>query len=114
RAYCDTCLPEFEKERFEKAFSGSGLAALERKRAAGLDPTHGGLAAERRAASLAERRRERLEWEQLSGPAPDPALFRGEILPAIAEVPLSRLVAATGLSLRYCSQIRRGERTPHP
>jgi hypothetical protein len=32
----------------------------------------------------------------------------------IQNVPLSRLVKATGLSLRYVSQIRRGEKVPHP
>jgi hypothetical protein len=32
----------------------------------------------------------------------------------IQSVPLSRLQHATGLSLRYVSLIRRGERTPHP
>jgi hypothetical protein len=41
-------------------------------------------------------------------------VFRREILPLIQEVPLRRLVEATGLSLRYCSLIRRGERIPHP
>jgi hypothetical protein len=30
------------------------------------------------------------------------------------KVPLSRLAKATGLSLRYCALIRRGERMPHP
>jgi hypothetical protein len=32
----------------------------------------------------------------------------------IRSVPLSQLQRATGLSLRYVSLIRRGERTPHP
>jgi hypothetical protein len=32
----------------------------------------------------------------------------------IQQIPLSRLQRATGLSLRYVSLIRRGERTPHP
>jgi hypothetical protein len=40
--------------------------------------------------------------------------FQREILPLIQEIPLSRLQRATGLSLRYVSLIRRGERTPHP
>jgi hypothetical protein len=43
----------------------------------------------------------------------DPELFRREILPLLQAVPLRRLVAETGLSLRYCSLIRRGERVPH-
>jgi hypothetical protein len=37
-----------------------------------------------------------------------------DTLPLIQNVPLSRLAKATGLSLRYVSQIRRGEKVPHP
>jgi hypothetical protein len=44
----------------------------------------------------------------------DPSGLEREILPLIQDVPLSRLVGATGLSLRYVSLIRRGEKTPHP
>ena len=40
--------------------------------------------------------------------------FEREILAAIRGFPLSRLQQATGLSLRYVSLIRRGEKTPHP
>jgi hypothetical protein len=40
--------------------------------------------------------------------------YRGPPRPLIQGVPLSRLQRATGLSLRYVSLIRRGERTPHP
>ena len=38
----------------------------------------------------------------------------GPNLPLIQGVPLRRLPRATGLSLRYVSLIRRGERTPPP
>lgn len=44
----------------------------------------------------------------------DLSAFEREIRPAIESVPLSRLQRATGLSLRYVSRIRRGEKTPHP
>jgi hypothetical protein len=40
--------------------------------------------------------------------------FQRDILPLIQEIPLSRLQQATGLSLRYVSLMRRGERPPHP
>jgi hypothetical protein len=80
----------------------------------GLDPTHCGKAAERRGAAIAERRRQAAEWDQANPEPADPEVFRREILPLIEEVPLRRLVEATGLSLRYCSLIRRGEKVPHP
>jgi hypothetical protein len=44
----------------------------------------------------------------------DLSALQHEIPPLIQGVPLSRLQKATGLSLRYVSLIRRGERTPHP
>jgi hypothetical protein len=54
------------------------------------------------------------EWEERHGKLVDLSAFQRDILPLIQEIPLSRLQKATGLSLRYVSLIRRGERTPHP
>ena len=51
---------------------------------------------------------------QRHGKVVDLSAFQRDILPLIQEIPLSRLQQATGLSLRYVSLIRRGERTPHP
>jgi hypothetical protein len=50
-------------------------------------------------------------WTKPSSPQ---TLNQCDILPLIQDVPLSQLQQATGLSLRYVSLIRRGERTPHP
>jgi hypothetical protein len=74
----------------------SGLSVLQQLKAEGLDPTHGGKAAERRGAAIAEQKRQAAEWDQANpGPA-DPELFRREILPLIQGVPLRRLAEATG------------------
>jgi hypothetical protein len=54
------------------------------------------------------------EWDERHGKLVDLSAFQHEILPLIRGVPLSRLQKATGVSLRYVSLIRRGERTPHP
>ena len=54
---------------------------------------------------------EAARWDAEHDP-PDEAEFTNGILPALQGVPLSKMVQATGLSLRYCSQIRRG-RVPH-
>jgi hypothetical protein len=72
------------------------------------------MACERRAARNVQRKRENKEWEMTYGKVMDMSTFAREILPLIRAVPLSQLMRATGLSLRYCSQIRRGEKTPHP
>jgi CRISPR-associated endonuclease Cas1 len=113
RVYCDACLPLFQREQLERAgVAPSPVDVLRRSR--GGDPTHGAQAAARRGASTAKRKRELAQWEQQHGKLVDLSAFEREILPLIREAPLSQLVSATGLSLRYCSQIRRGERVPHP
>ncbi|MFL5961683.1 MAG: CRISPR-associated endonuclease Cas1 [Gaiellaceae bacterium] len=114
RAYCNSCLPDYEREQFETTFSGSGLAAIEQRKAQGHDPTHTPEAERKRGATIADRKREIREWEAQYGRVIDLTVFSDQILPLIEAVPLSRLVRATGLSLRYCSQVRRGEKTPHP
>jgi hypothetical protein len=114
RVYCDPCLPHYQREQFADAFVDSGLHALQRQKAEGRDVTHGGQAAKRRGQSIADRKRAIREWEQEFGKVVDLTVFERGILPSIQGVPLSRLVKATGLSLRYCSQIRRGEKIPHP
>jgi CRISPR-associated endonuclease Cas1 len=114
RVYCDDCLPHYQREQYGQAFHGSGIRAIERAKAEGEDPTHGADAASRRAASNVERKREAREWDERYGKLTDLSAFRREILPLIQGVPLSRLQQATGLSLRYVSLIRRGQKTPHP
>jgi hypothetical protein len=104
----------YQQEQFEQRFSGSGRAKLEQLKASGHDPTHGGEARTKRGATNARRKADLRKWERQHGKAADLTAFEHEILPLIQKVPLSRLVKATGLSLRYVSQIRRGERVPHP
>lgn len=58
--------------------------------------------------------REAREWDEQHGKLVDLSAFQRDILPLIQETPLSQQQRATGLSLRYVSLIRRGERTPHP
>jgi hypothetical protein len=71
-------------------------------------------AASRRAETNITRRRQAREWDEQHGKLVDLSAFQRDVLPLIQDVPLSRLQQATGLSLRYVSLIRRGERTPHP
>lgn len=103
-----------KREQYEQAFHGSGLAAIQQSKTEGTDPTHGGKPAAARAASNIQRKREAREWNERYGKLTDLSAFQREILPLIQNVPLSRLQRATGLSLRYVSLIRRGERVPHP
>jgi hypothetical protein len=113
RVYCDDCLPHYRREQYAD-FAKSGVESMATRRKAGADPAHGGQVAGRRGASTSQRWRELREWKaENDGQPPDPAVFEREILPAIRQVPLRELMRASGLSLLYVSQIRRGEKVPH-
>jgi CRISPR-associated endonuclease Cas1 len=113
RVYCDDCLPHFQREQLERAGVAPSPVEVLRARTGG-DATHGDDAGAKRGAATAKRKRELRDWEEAHGKLVDLSAFEREILPVIRTVPLSRLVRATGLSLRYCSLIRRGEKVPHP
>jgi hypothetical protein len=51
-------------------------------------------------------------WDRCN-PRPDPATFAGEILLGLRDVSLYQMKQATGLSVTYCAQIKRGQ-VPHP
>ena len=85
----------------------------ERRRTATI-PTHGATAAGRRAEANITRKRQAQDWDEQHGKLVDLSGFERDILPLIQDVLLSRLQKVTGLSLRYVSLIRRGDRTPHP
>jgi len=59
------------------------------------------------------RREEAAAWDAAHA-RPDPEIFRREILPGLADVPLGAMMRATGLSKRYVWLIRRGGYVPHP
>jgi CRISPR-associated endonuclease Cas1 len=114
RTYCNDCLPHYHRDRYE-AFIAAGRSTRALQREEGIDPSHGGEAGERRGASVAQGWIEVREWKaRHPGTIADPKVFEREILPALQRVPLSDLVRATGLTAGYLSQIRRGEKTPHP
>ncbi len=111
RLYCDDCLPQ-RRDEAARSYLAAGLAGLARRRAEGTDTSGAGSGRWKVGAANAEHQRAIKTWEA-NKPAPDPATFEREILPLIRGLSLSRLRAATGLSLRYCSLIRRGLAVPH-
>jgi CRISPR-associated endonuclease Cas1 len=111
RLYCDDCLPEEQQETLT-LFEEAGPAALAKLRAEGRDPTKTTAAKKKVGLANSRRQVDALRWNAENG-RPDEAEFTRAILPGLQGLPLSRMVEATGLSLRYCSQIRRG-RVPHP
>lgn len=112
RRYCDECLPEQRAEGIA-VFSAAGPAALAARRAIGDDPAHTPDANRKKGERNAEHRAEVGRWEQGHHEPVNSEAFARDVLPRLQGVPLSALMQVTGLSLRYCSLIRRGERVPH-
>jgi len=112
RLICDECAPAERGER-NAQFSARGPRRLAELRAEGRDPTKSAQALEKVRQSRIRRIQEQVAWDLAHPEAADPNLFRAQILPQLQRASIRRLAAATGLSLRYCAQIRRGERIPH-
>lgn len=58
--------------------------------------------------------REALQWEREHKVEHELADFKRDVLPRLQRVSLGAMAKATGLSLGYCSMIRRGLYVPHP
>jgi hypothetical protein len=98
--------PEF----YEVAHETLSLRRLE-----GRDPAHGGEAARKRGSSNRERARQRADWDAAHrGSEKLKEWFAKEVVPALASIPISRIVEATGFSPGYASLVRKGEYLPHP
>ena len=110
RQYCDACLPDI-RQQVARQWAATGPTTLARQRADGIDPAHGGEAGEKRGATVADRNREAARWAAEYGTEYDPNKFRRDIPPGLRDMPLSRLMQLTGLSVRYCSLIRRGRKS---
>jgi CRISPR-associated endonuclease Cas1 len=112
RSLCDECLPE-ERAAHTPRFQAAGPAALAQLRASGNDPRTTPEALAKVAKEISRRRREATQWNAENA-RPNPAEFTANILPQLQGIPLSALSAATGLSVPYCSCVRRGVYVPHP
>jgi hypothetical protein len=113
RLYCDECLPELRRE-YSASLAAAGPAGLAELRAQGQDPAHGGEAARKRGVKIAQHKKDTVQWEQRHEFDANPDYFKRNILPRLQGVSLLTIKRATGLSLDYCSKIRRGLRVPHP
>jgi len=68
----------------------------------------------RRGAAIAARKQALAEWDRANpGVAYDREMFRRDILPKLATIPLAEIARAAGCSKAYASDIRRGKWTPH-
>ena len=85
---------------------------LQQLRDDGLDPAHGGKAAERRGQANRDHQLAVHNWNQENESIPK-SQFTEKILPLLQAVSLSAMAEATGLSKGYCSFIKRGIKVPH-
>jgi len=113
RKYCDACFPE-RRAAVVADFAIAGPAALARQRLEGSDPAHTEEARRKQGLRAAANTRANRAWDESDGSTSDPLEFQRDILPGLQSVPLSKIVKASGLSLRYSSLIRRGQKVPHP
>jgi CRISPR-associated protein Cas1 len=112
RQRCLDCNQAFQAQRVAQLYR-EAVATVAELRKTGADPLHGGEAAQRRGRQVEAQNALSRAWDR-DNERPDPSVFAGEILPHLADISLGDLQAATGLSLGYCSLIRRGLKTPHP
>ncbi len=109
RKLCSGCW-SVERRRLATDRARAGGAELSRRRLAGNDPSHNAAAAAKRRESLARSHAVQATW-QLGDAAENIDL--NDVLPQLGAVPLSRIAAATGLSISACSRIRSGGLRPH-
>ena len=108
---CEECRSTFQDE---SEWLTAGRRRLAKLREQGDDPAHGGEAGRKRAAKISVENRKSAQWSRANPDRPDPDVFINEILPGLQQTSLKEIRAATGLSIDYCSKIRRGLKVPHP
>jgi hypothetical protein len=96
------------------AFVASGERNLAERREHGLraDLTAGGRA--RIGGRAAETVAQAHDWQRTHPWPADLLEFAREVLPRLSDVPARALAEASGLSIGYCRQIKKGAVTPHP
>jgi len=111
RSYCDNCWPETKTEH-ALDFVNTGPVALQNMRNNGQDPAHNSQAKAKRSESQKKWAAQRAGWNGDTESARKS--FLSDVQPKLANVSVSQISKATGLSLRYASLIRQGKVVPHP
>jgi hypothetical protein len=114
RQYCTACWTVTRAALHEQRVQASSHA-LALARADGRDPSQTAEARAKRHESLLATKAAEREWDARGGhPEITEQQLYEQILPRLADVPLSQIERATGLSNSSCSRIRSGRMTPHP
>jgi CRISPR-associated endonuclease Cas1 len=114
RQYCTACWT-VTRTALQQQRAQTSYVVLAQARAEGRDPSQTSEARVKRRESLLAGKVAEREWEAGGGhPATTEQQLYEEVLPRLADMPLSKIERATGLSNSSCSRIRSGRMTPHP
>jgi CRISPR-associated endonuclease Cas1 len=114
RRLCDECLPLAKARSAEQARRRSSQATVRRRARNEQQPTWAASVNASRAETMRRQRAERDAWEAAhQGETWDSAAFE-PVRRALAEVPMSAVMQATGMSRGACAAIRSGRQTCHP
>jgi CRISPR-associated endonuclease Cas1 len=113
RDYCAECLPEYRQAAAQR-FGALALERVRQGRSVGADPTKSAAALVSVGRTQSANRAAEVEWDRTHADKPDPATFATNVLPLLASVSAHALSRATGLSVGYCSQIKKRQVVPHP
>jgi hypothetical protein len=114
RQYCTACWTVTRAALNDQRIQAT-RTAMAVARAEGRDPSQTVEARAKRRESLVAAKAAEREWEAGGGcPAITEQQLYEQVLPALNDVPLSKIERATGLANSSCSRIRRGNMTPHP
>jgi hypothetical protein len=114
RKLCDPCLVDAKARSVTAAAARSQMARQRRKSSGAAQPTWAAPVNQSRAETMRRQRALRDAWEaDHAGEHWDPADFE-PIRQALADLPISAIVAATGLSRGACTSIRTGAQPCHP
>lgn len=112
RLYCDDCLTEARLAQ-PKTMSVAH-ERLRELRESGDEVVRRPEVRKKIGTSNRARQRAIIEWEAIHGKDWDPEAFRQQILPGLQGVTVTHIATVSGLSVQYCSTIRRGRHVPHP
>jgi len=111
--WCPVCLP-VELPKVHRANLEKARAVKDAMRVEGRDPSHGGEAKQKRAATHAEQMRLNTEWEANPKHLMTEADYRTLVLPQLGEMAVRVLMETMGVSKGYAINVRAGKKVPHP
>jgi CRISPR-associated endonuclease Cas1 len=115
RWWCDCCRPERRAELDDRMRKAASIVAEQHRAETGVLPSHTDEAQGRRRDANRRRQLARLAWEaDHGGTSPDVEWYSEQIAPRLAQLSLTEIAGALGVSTSSASKFRRGLRVPAP